>query len=74
MVVMGCSLHDLLEKKKDDLHDLKIAELFKDQIDGKFAELCFPDSYENLMMMAHSSQTRIVGKVDGQFVHARRWL
>ena len=24
--------------------------------------------------MAHSSQTRIVGKVDGQFLHARWWL
>ena len=27
------------KRKKDDLHDLKIAELFKAQIDGKFAEL-----------------------------------
>ena len=25
-------------------------------------------------MMAHSSQTRIVGNVDGQFLHARWWL
>ena len=24
--------------------------------------------------MAHSSQTTIVGKVDGQFLHARWWL
>ena len=27
-----------------------------------------------MMMMAQSSQTRIVGRVDGQFLHARRWL
>ena len=26
------------------------------------------------MMMVHSSQTRIVGKVGGQFLHARWWL
>ena len=26
------------------------------------------------MVMAHSSQTRIVRKVDGQFLHARWWL
>ena len=25
-------------------------------------------------MKAHSSQTRLVGKVDGQFLHARWWL
>ena len=25
-------------------------------------------------LMAHSSQTRIVGKVDDQFLHARWWL
>ena len=27
-----------------------------------------------MMMMAHSSQTRIVGKVDSQFLHVRWWL
>ena len=27
-----------------------------------------------MMMMTHSSQTRIVGKIDGQFLHARWWL
>ena len=27
-----------------------------------------------MMMMAHSSQMRIVGKADGQFLHARWWL
>ena len=27
-----------------------------------------------MKMMAHSSQTRIVGKVDGQFLHSRWWL
>ena len=27
-----------------------------------------------MMVMAHCSQTRIVGKVDGQFLHARWWL
>ena len=27
-----------------------------------------------LLMMAHFSQTRIVGKVDGQFLHACWWL
>ena len=26
------------------------------------------------MMMAHSAQTRLVGKVDGQFLHAHWWL
>ena len=26
------------------------------------------------MMMAHSSQTRYIGEVDGQFLHARWWL
>ena len=31
-----------------------------------------PDVYR--VMMAHSSQTRIVWKVDGQFLHARWWL
>ena len=27
-----------------------------------------------MMMMAHSSQTTILGKVDGQFSYARWWL
>ena len=27
-----------------------------------------------MMLMAHSSQTRNLGKVDGQFLHARWWL
>ena len=27
-----------------------------------------------MMMIDHYSQTRIVGKVDGQFLHARWWL
>ena len=26
------------------------------------------------IIMAHSSQTRIAGKIDGQFLHARLWL
>ena len=40
--------------------------------DGWLAELqCFTSF---VMMMAHSSQTRIVRKVDGQFWHARWWL
>ena len=29
------------------------------------------DKLRTSLMMAHSSQTRIVGKVDGQFLHAR---
>ena len=31
------------------------------------------DLVKLMMMMAHSSQTRIVGKVDGQFLCARWW-
>ena len=27
-----------------------------------------------MMMMADSSQTRVLGKVEGQFLHARLWL
>ena len=27
-----------------------------------------------MMMVAHSAQTRTVGKVDGQSLHARWWL
>ena len=41
--------------------------IFSDAINVTNVELCI------MVLMAHSSQTRSVGKVDCQFVHARWW-